>query len=104
MSWVAKEYSNTNEVIWLMAMKMRLKIKSRSHRYDINRPRPRHEHKYTIYKVCLNILMATCIKQHLSNIWSSIYEKVKQRWGWVEKSVAYKKSVQFSGTSECVNR
>ena len=25
----------------------------------------------------------------------SIYEKVKQHWGWVEKSVAYKKSVYF---------
>ena len=29
--------------------------------------------------------MLTCIKQHLSNIWSSIHEKVKQHWGWVEK-------------------
>ena len=26
-----------------------------------------------------------CNKQHLSNIWSSIHEKVKQHWGWVEK-------------------
>ena len=32
-----------------------------------------------------------CIKQHLSKIWSSIQEKVKQHWGWVEKSAAYKK-------------
>ena len=29
--------------------------------------------------------MLTCIKQHLSNIWSSIHEKVKQHWDWVEK-------------------
>ena len=36
-------------------------------------------------------MMVICIKQHLSNIWSSIYEKVKQHWGRVEKSVAYKK-------------
>ena len=35
--------------------------------------------------------MVRCIKQHLSNIWSSIHEKVKQHWGWVEKSDAYKK-------------
>ena len=28
-------------------------------------------------------------KQHLSKIWSSIYEKVKQHWGWIEKIVAY---------------
>ena len=32
-----------------------------------------------------------CIKQHLSNIRISIHEKVKQHWGWVEKSVAYLK-------------
>ena len=31
--------------------------------------------------------MVTCIKQHLGNIWNSIYEKVKQHWGWVEKKV-----------------
>ena len=30
-------------------------------------------------------------KQHLSNIWSSVHEKVKQHWELVEKSVAYKK-------------
>ena len=30
-------------------------------------------------------------KQHVSNIWSSIHEKVKQHWGWVvKKSVTYK--------------
>ena len=38
-------------------------------------------------------MMLLCIKQHLSNIWSSIHEKVKQHWAWVEKSVAYKKSL-----------
>ena len=64
---------------------MRLKMKSRSHRYDINRPSPKHGHKHTKYKMCLNIMMVTCIKQHLTNIWSSIHEKVKQHWGWVEK-------------------
>ena len=36
--------------------------------------------------------MLRCIKQYLSNIWSSVHEKGKQRWGWVEKSIAYKKS------------
>ena len=39
------------------------------------------------------MMMVICIKQHLSNIWSSIHEKVKQHWGWVEKNVAYKKNV-----------
>ena len=51
-----------------MAMKMRLKMKNRSSRYDINRPRCRHGHKYTKYKMCLDIMMVICIKQHLSNI------------------------------------
>ena len=50
-----------------MILTMRLKMKNRSHRYDINRPRPRHGHKYTKYKRCLSIMMAICIKQHLSN-------------------------------------
>ena len=57
-----------------------------SHRYDITRPRPTNGNKYTICKMCLSlIMMAICIKQHRSNIWSSIYEKLKQHWGWVEK-------------------
>ena len=49
-------------------------MKYRSHRYEINRPRSRHERKY-------------------SNIWTSVHEKVKQHWGWVENSVDYKRSV-----------
>ena len=69
---------------------MRLKMKS--HRYNITRPRPRHGHKYTKYKISLNIMMVISIKQHLSNIWSSIHGKVKQHWDWDEKSVAYKKA------------
>ena len=82
------------EVIWLMTMKMMLNMKNRSYRYDINRPRPRNRHKYTKYKMCLSIMMAICIKQHLSNIWSSIHEQVKQNWGWVEKKCClYKKNV-----------
>ena len=71
-------------------------MKIRLQRYDINRPRSRNKQKYSKYKMCLSIMMVTCIKQHLSNIWSSINEKVKEHWGWVElkKSFAYKKSVQ----------
>ena len=64
----------------------------KSHRYNITRPRPRHGHKYTKYKMSLNIMMVISIKQHLSNIWSSIHGKVKQHWDWDEKSVAYKKA------------
>ena len=39
----------------------------------------------------VSMMMLICIKQQLSNIWSSVYQNVKQHWGWVEKSVAYKK-------------
>ena len=67
-------------------------MKNRSDRYDINRPRPRHENKYTKYKICLSIIMVICVKQHLSSIWRSIHEKVKQQWDWLEKSVGYKKA------------
>ena len=43
-------------------------MKNRSHRYDdINRPWPRHVLN-TKYKIYLSIMMAICIKQHLSNI------------------------------------
>ena len=68
-----------------MILEMRLEIKNRSQRYDINWPRPRHGQKYSKYKICLIIMVVVYIKQHLSKISSSIYEKVKQRWGWVEK-------------------
>ena len=30
-------------------------------------------------------MMVICVKQHLSNIWSSFHKKVKQHWDWVEK-------------------
>ena len=68
-------------------------MKNESCRYRINRTSPRHGHKYTKYKMCLSMMMVVCNKQHLSNIWSWIHEKLKQPWGWAEKSVVYKKSV-----------
>ena len=58
-----------------MTMNMRLKMKNRSHRYDINRPETKHGHKYTfsimisIMFQCFSIMMALCIKQHLSNMY-----------------------------------
>ena len=64
---------------------MKIKKKNRSLRYDINRPKSRNGHKYTKYKTYLSMIMIIRIKQHLSNIWSSVHEKVKQHWGWVEK-------------------
>ena len=57
---------------------MRLKMKNTSRKYDTNRPRSRHGYKYTKSKMCLSIMMVICVKQHLSHIWSSIYEGVKQ--------------------------
>ena len=44
---------------------------------------------------CLSMMMLIRIRQNLSNIWSSIHEKVKRHWGWVEKkALLLKKSVQ----------
>ena len=63
-----------NYVIWLMTIKTRLKMKNRSQIYNRNRPRPKLGHKYTKCKMYLIIMMVICIKQHLSNIWSSIHE------------------------------
>ena len=76
-----------------MTMKMGLKMKNSSKRYDTNRPRASYGQKYSKHKTCLSIMMVICIKQHISNIWGSVHEKVKQHWGWIEKTVAYKKSV-----------
>ena len=45
------------------------------------------------------MLMIMCNKQHLKNICSWIHEKVKQHWGWIEKSDAYKKSVYYDSHS-----
>ena len=74
-------------------LKMRLKLKNRSYRYDIGQDMDGHKH--TKYKMCLSIIMVIYIKQHLSNIWNSIHEKVKQHWAWVEKSVTYKNTVEL---------
>ena len=72
-------------VLCLVMMKMRLKIKNRSQKYYINRPTSKHGHNSTKYKMCFSITMLICTKQHLSNIWSTIHERVKQHGGWVEK-------------------
>ena len=60
-------------------MKMKVKMENRSHRYDINRPGSRNEPKYTEYKKCFSMMILICIKQHLSNIWGSIHEKVQRQ-------------------------
>ena len=49
---------------------------SHDNRYDTN----------TISVLAVSMMVLICIKQHLSNIWSSIDEKVQQHWRWVEKT------------------
>ena len=77
---------------------MKMSIWNRSYRYNIYGLRSRHGHKYSKYQKCLSMMMLTCIKQHLSNIWSSIYEKVKQHWGWAEKKAFLMKNSVYSET------
>ena len=69
---------------------MKVKKKNRSHRYAINRSTSRHGLTYTKYKTCLGMMMFISTKQHSTNTWGLIHKKVKEHWGWVEKSVAYK--------------
>ena len=72
-------------------------MKNRSHRFEINRPRPQQWHKYSYIVETISYLgylypylvlglfkmMVMYIRQRLSNIWSSIYEKCKQhRLSW----------------------
>ena len=45
-------------------------------------------------------MMVMCTKQHLSNIWNSIHEKVMQHWGSVEKSVVHKRSAYIDKYSK----
>ena len=72
---------------------MTTKMKNKAHRYNINKPSPRHRHKYTKYKICLSITMVTCIKQHLSNIWSSTMKKWSNT-GWVDKKRSLQKKTK----------
>ena len=77
---------------------MKMKMKNRSHWYGINRPRYRDEHKYNKYKKVSQYDDLKCIKQHLSNTWSSNHEKLSNTEAELKKSVAYKKKrVCFKG-------
>ena len=91
-----------HEIIWLIMMKMKTRIKNKSPRYSLHRPGCMiHGHKYSKYKKCLSMIMLICIKQHLSNIRSSIYKKVKTHWDLVEKNlcVYLKAHSSLSGNS-----
>ena len=73
-------------------------MKNGSHRYDVNRTRPRNRHKYSKHKTFFSMIMVMCNRQRLSNIWSWIYEKVKQHW--VLKKVLLIKKACTSGSKE----
>ena len=60
---------------------MKKKIKNWSHRYDIGPGM----NKNIMNIKNISLMMFKWIKQHLSNIWSSIQEKSKQHRVWVEK-------------------
>ena len=70
------KYACIPEIIRLIIMKMKMKMKNRSYRCDLNRPNPRHKKKNIVNIKCLSMATLTCIKQHLSNIWGSIHEKL----------------------------
>ena len=100
---VAKTSVYFNEIIWLVIMKMRMKMKNRSHRYDITG---------VSQDMVTNLLNSVsqydgyCSKQHLSNIWSWIHEKVKQNWCLVKIRIPYKKNrvtVNGSLRGKCPN-
>lgn len=85
-----------HEITRLIVMKMMLKMKKRWHRFNIYRPRSRNNSKYSKYKKSLTVMMLSCIKQHLSNIQSSIQKKVEQHSGLIKKSVVYKETFHIT--------
>ena len=79
-----------------------LKMKNRSHRYDIDRIRSWHCHTLK-YKTFLSMVMLTCTKRHLSNIWSSIHQKRKEHEGWVERKALFIKKRVVHGKSAFID-
>ena len=76
------------------------KNEKRLHRYDITRPKTTHGHKCENINSVSVIWCLYVLGKHLSNIWSSVNKNIKQHWGWVEESVACKKSVYFYSFTE----
>ena len=74
-------YRLSHIISFICFNEMKAKKKNRLHRQEINRPSCRHGFTYTKkYKNCLSMMMLICIKQHPTNTWGSIYEKVKEHW------------------------
>ena len=68
-----------------------MKMKNGSHRYDTDLDVDMDANIVNIQSkdiLRVTMMMLIFIKHNLSNIWSSIQDKVKQHWGWVEKGVA----------------
>ena len=74
-----------HEIMQLIITGKKTKMEIDSRKYETNRHRCRHGHKYSKHMNCLSMMILICIKQHLSNIWSSVHKNVKQHSGWVEK-------------------
>ena len=51
-------------------------MKNRSHRFDINITKPRYGYEYPKCKMCLDMMMVMCNKQHLSNIEAEFMKKL----------------------------
>ena len=76
-----------NGIIWLIIRKMKMKKKKISHKHNINKRSSKHGRKYSKCKKFLSIMKLICIKQHLSNIWSSVHEKATTRLSWKNRSL-----------------
>ena len=63
-----------------------MKMKNRSHRHEIFRSLGCSE-----YKNCLSMMMLICIKQHPSNIWRSIHEKLSNTEANLQKVLLIKR-------------
>ena len=82
------KFSGTNLKIWRKYLKNEF-FENLENTFWNSLKKHLHRYKYSKQK-CIIIMILFCNKQHFSNILSSTHKKVKQHWGWVEKSVVYK--------------
>ena len=74
-----------------------------SRRYDVNSPMHRNGSEYTKYKICLSIMMAVCIKQHLKASFETRFmKKLSNTESKLKKSVVYKKKRVIFVKNLCV--
>ena len=71
-------------------------MKNRSHGYDIKKNLGVDMDANILnIKYDLAMMMIVCTKQHITNIWSSVCERVKLHWGWVWKKRVNEKTKQI---------